>query len=104
MKQEKKIRTIQGIELIKSQGVSISRGNIKKLDRRAYVENASVMAEGARERAVLRMKSFYKRKGWSWPPKTMRSVTNVHLINGYYGKELVKHNPEDELEKKVSKP
>ena len=101
-KEEKKIKNAQGIEIIKSQGVSISRWNIKKLDHRAYIENASVIAEGARERAVLRMKSFYKRRGWAWPPKTMRNVTSVHLINGYYGKELVKHDPKDELEKKVS--
>lgn len=64
-------------------------------------ENQSVLSEAAREQKVLRMKRGFLRRGWQWPPKTHRHVTVVHLINNYYGEEVCKHLPQDELERKV---
>ena len=89
----------QHTEIIKSQGCKISRKAINDGMRRFVKENESLLAEAQRERSVLKMKTFYTRKGWLFPPKTHRYKTVCDLINGYYGKELVKHTPPDEIEK-----
>jgi len=89
------------VNKIKSTGVGISHKEIIKDGLRAYKENASEIALAEREQSVLRMKSYYRKRGWSFPPKTMASVTNVHLINEYYGKEVCVHTPKDKLEKKL---
>jgi len=97
----KKIKelTTQTVEVLKSQGVKISRGNIYALGKRHVQENASAISEGQQEQSLLRMKSFYKRKGWLWPPKKHPVVTIVHLINKYYGKDVCIHTPKDAMEK-----
>jgi hypothetical protein len=89
----------QFTEIIKSSGCKISRKAINDGMRRFVKENESLLAEAQRERSVLKMKTFYTRKGWEFPPKVHKYKTVCDLINGYYGKELVKHIPEDDIEK-----
>lgn len=97
----KRERQNSAVEQLKSSGVAISRRNIRQLNARFARENQSLLSEASREREVLRMKAFYTRKKWQWPPRQHWILTTVHLINGYYGKELVKHVPKDELETKL---
>jgi hypothetical protein len=89
----------QFTEVMKSSGCKISRKAINDGMRRFVKENESLLAEAQRESSVLRMKGFYKKRGWEFPPKVHRYKTVCDLINGYYGKELVKHTPKDEIEK-----
>lgn len=89
----------ENIEILKSQGLGISRSVIQEQDRIFYKENESAITEGAREMKVLNMKKFFVRKGWTWPPRKHKEVTICHMINTYYGKDIVKHTPEDNLEK-----
>ena len=94
---KKRDRNVQMLELAKSD-TKISRRSIAKEFKKFVVENQSVLTEAQREQQVLRMKSFYKRKGWSWPPRQLSNASTVHLINEYYGKEVTKHTPKDKLE------
>ena len=93
----------QSFNLIKSTGVTVSRRNLWKLGNRAYVENQDLIIEAEKEQTVLRLKRFYERKGWAFPPKTMNKATTVHLINEYYGKEVCKHTPLDKMEATLKK-
>ena len=104
-KKDKKIlfyQDSQDIEVLKSQGIKISRTEIFKAGQRFIKENTEVLAEARKEKIVLNMKRFFERKGWRFPPKKHPIVSVVHLINEYYGKEVCKHVPKDELEKKLN--
>lgn len=89
------------IEVIKSSGVKISRKEIIRGGSRFVEENQNQLNEAERERRVLNMKKYFKRRGWEFPPKTHHIVTIVHMLNGYYGKEICQHLPKDKLEKAV---
>jgi hypothetical protein len=91
--------SMQQTEIIKSSGCKISRTAINDGMRRFIKENESLLTEAQRERSVLRMKTFYTKRGWIFPPKKHKHKTVCDLINGYYGKELVKHTPKDAIEK-----
>lgn len=80
--------TIIAIESLKSSGVKCSRKELFNQGMRFYNENKDVLNEGKVEMHILNMKRFYKRKGWSFPPRKANS-TLASMINGYYGKELV---------------
>lgn len=84
---------------LKSDGVKISRGNILKGHRNFLKHNQEALSEGYREQKVLKMKRYYKKRGWDFPPKSHKIKTICDLINGYYEKEVTKHTPRDELEK-----
>ena len=86
---------------LKESGVKVSRGVIAQGHRRYYEKNESVIQEGAREQRVLKMKRFYTRRKWQWPPKRHHIATVVHMINGYYGKEVTKHTPKDSFEDRL---
>lgn len=90
------------VNKLKSTGVGISHRNIIKDGLRATQENQSELALAEREQTVLRMKSYFKRRGWTFPPRGMASATMVHLINEYYGKEVCVHDPKDKLEKQIA--
>lgn len=91
----------ENIEVMKSQGTSISRSVMKGHDIKFYKENESVISECQREMRVLRMKRHFLKKNWAWPPRQHHIASICHLINVYYGKELVKHVPKDNLEKLI---
>lgn len=91
----------ENIEVLKSCGISISRAAMKENDRRFYRENESMIVETQRENRVLRIKQYFERKKMMWPPLQHPNVTICHLINSYYGKDLVKHVPKDKLEKRL---
>jgi len=92
---------LQQSNMVKSSGVKIARKHIINDNARFRKENESQLHEAFVENKVLKMKRFYKRRRWDWPPKTHHIATVVHMINGYYGKELVEHTPKDELEQKM---
>jgi hypothetical protein len=100
-KNKKQNLVSQDLNALKGSGIKISRGEMYKQGRRFMDENSSLFNEANTERRVLGMKKFYTRKGWNWPPKKHPIVTTVHLINSYYGKEVCKHTPKDELENKL---
>jgi hypothetical protein len=91
----------ESLNQLKSEGVKVSRKVMAEGGKRYYQMNESAIQEGAREIRVLNMKRFYNKRGWSFPPKSHPIATTVHLINGYYGKDVVKHTPKDSLEKKL---
>ena len=102
MKNTKKQNNItQSIEVLKSSGVKISRQELFNQGKRHYEENESALIEAQREGKVLRMKKYYRHKGWSFPPTHHHIVSTAHLLNVYYGKEVCKHTPKDDLEKKL---
>lgn len=86
-------------ELLKNSGIKISRSAIAAGQHRFFKENESLLEEARRETAVLRMKRFYEIKKWRWPPQKHPNVTIVHLINGYYGKEVCTHIPKNDWTK-----
>jgi len=87
------------VEIIKETGVKIDRKHIYGDYMRYTKENQSALKEAQDEMKVLRMKKFFKFKGWNFPPETHKATTVVHLLNNYYGKEVCRHEPKDELEK-----
>jgi len=104
LKQEKKREAIQySVEVVKSSGVKISRKNIFKDSLRFFKENDLVLSEAHREAKVLSMKRYFLKRNWTWPPKTHKNATTVHMINIYYGKVICKHVPQDDLEKLIVK-
>lgn len=92
----------QAVNQLKDSGCKISRGAMYRDHKRFIEENESAIQEAKREQKVLQMKKHYLRKGWTFPPKQHPHATIVHLINGYYGKEVCKHTPKDELEEKLN--
>lgn len=80
--------SVSAIETLKSSGVKCSRQELWKQGVRFYNENKDILDEARTERAVLKLKYFYKRKGWNFPPRVANRTT-AEMINGYYGQKLV---------------
>ena len=90
-KQRKEIEfqaKIREVETLKSSGVKCSRRVLDSLGWSFFNENKKVLNEGAREMKVLRLKKFYRMRGWNFPPRIAEPYT-ADLINNYYGKHLV---------------
>lgn len=80
-------KRVEGLNVLKTQGASSTRAGLRSMERRFYDENRDVLAEAKAEQSMLRMKKYFLRRNWIFPPRTHQLQYIVDAINKRYGEE-----------------
>jgi len=82
--------TKKEINTLKNAGVKCSRDVLFREGLRFHEENKELLQEAMIETKVLRVKKYYKFKGWNFPPR-IADKKLADMINQYYGKHIVNY-------------